>query len=132
MDNKYYIAPFIFFTLNIISMLFFMKKRFNKLIKKIQKEEPIFNKTYVTISYFIMILGLLIYVIPNVSYDNLLLDSIKYGASFGFVIYGLFDFTNLSIFKDYEFSTAILDIILGTFTYFITTFLTFKLTSKYN
>ena len=132
MDNKNYIAPFIFFSLNIISMLLFMRKRFSKLIKKIQKEEPVYNKLYIAISYIIMISGLLIFVIPNISNDNIFLDSLKYGGIFGFVVYGIYDFTNLSIFKNYEFSTAIIDILSGTSVYFLTTFLTFKLTTDTN
>jgi uncharacterized membrane protein len=129
MDNKYYIAPFILFTFDFIWLTFFMKKRFSNLIKKIQKEEASYNTVYSTLSYITMIIGLYVFVLPYVSSDNQLMDSLKYGGIFGFVIFAIFDFTNLAIFKNYELSTAIFDIFWGSFLYFITTFLTIQFTS---
>ena len=128
MDNKYYIAPFILFTFDFIWLTFFMKKRFNNLVKKIQKEEASYNTVYATLSYITMIIGLFVFVLPYVSSENQLMDSLKYGGIFGFVIFAVFDFTNLAIFKNYELSTAIFDIFWGAFLYFITTFLTIQFT----
>ena len=129
MDNKYYIAPFILFTFDYLWLTFFMKKRFSNMIKKIQKEEASYNTIYATLSYITMIIGLYVFVLPFVSIDNQLTDSLKYGGIFGFVIFAIFDFTNLAIFKNYELSTAIFDIFWGSFLYFITTFLTIQFTN---
>ena len=130
MNNKYYIAPFILFTLDIIWLSIFMKKRFNRIIKNIQKEEARYNKIYASISYIIMIVGLFIFVLPNITKENPFLDSLKYGGLFGLVIYGIFDFTNLAIFKNYELSTAIIDVIWGSLLYFCTAYLTFNFTKS--
>ncbi len=130
MKNEYFIAPFILFTLDIIWLSIFMKKRFNKMIKNIQKDEAKYNLFYASISYIIMIVGLFIFVFPNINKENLLTDSLKYGGLLGLVLYGIFDFTNLAIFKDYKLSTAILDVFWGSILYFTTTYLTFNFTVK--
>ena len=90
MNNKYYIAPFILFTLDIIWLSLFMKKRFNRIIKNIQKDEAKYNIIYALISYIIMIIGLFIFVLPNITQENALNHSLKYGGLFGLVIYGIF------------------------------------------
>jgi uncharacterized membrane protein len=130
MNNKYYIAPFILFTLDIIWLSLFMKKRFNRIIKNIQNEEANYNIIYASISYIIMIIGLFIFVLPNITKENALNDSLKYGGLFGLVIYGIFDFTNLALFKNYELSTAIFDVIWGSLLYFGTAYLTFNFTKS--
>jgi len=130
MNNKYYIAPFILFTLDIIWLSLFMKKRFNRIIKNIQNEEANYNLIYASISYIIMIIGLFIFVLPNITKENAFNDSLKYGGLFGLVIYGIFDFTNLALFKNYELSTAIFDVIWGSLLYFGTAYLTFNFTKS--
>jgi uncharacterized membrane protein len=77
-----------------------------------------------------MIIGLFIFVLPNITKENALNDSLKYGGLFGLVIYGIFDFTNLALFKNYELSTAIFDVIWGSLLYFGTAYLTFNFTNS--
>lgn len=44
----------------------------------------------------------------------------------GFCAYGIFDFTNLAIFKNYTLKTAIMDTLWGAILFYITTLITYK------
>ena len=45
----------------------------------------------------------------------------------GFCAYGIFDFTNLAIFKNYTLKTAIMDTLWGAILFYITTLLTYNI-----
>lgn len=72
--------------------------------------------------YILMVIGTIVFVIPQVnSYQN----AIIYGCLFGFLIYGIFDGTNLAFIKDYPLKFAMVDIAWGTFLMGITTLITY-------
>jgi len=89
---------------------------FSKAIKNIQKT-PLELRWYsVVITYIILITGLFYFIIfPN--------KSVAEGAFFGAVMYGVFDFTNHAIFKNYNLSLALIDMAWGTLLCAITTFI---------
>jgi uncharacterized membrane protein len=60
--------------------------------------------------YIVATLGIIFFVLPKAtSYSSALL----YGALFGFVLYGFYDFTNLATLKDYPWSLTLLDTAWG-------------------
>ena len=65
-------------------------------------------------AYVLMVLGLCIFVIPRVATCH---DAFIYGGLFGLVTYGIFDFTCLSLFSDFDVKLAIMDILWGSFVY---------------
>jgi uncharacterized membrane protein len=66
----------------------------------------------------------LIYPIANLcSKESVLIKSLKYGAFFGFVVYGIYNATNYAIFTNYNPITAIIDTLWGTFVFFIATYI---------
>lgn len=94
---------------------------FNSLVQTIQKTPMEINKTYAVITYVLLLIGLLTLSIPRVRQDSIVKDSLLYGGLLGLVIYGVFDFTNLTIFKDYNINTALQDTAWGSFLMAITT-----------
>ncbi len=61
--------------------------------------------------YIVATLGIIFFVLPKVtSYSTAFL----FGALFGFVLYGFYDFTNLATLKDYPWSLTLLDTAWGT------------------
>ncbi len=61
--------------------------------------------------YIVATIGIIFFVLPKVtSYGTAFL----YGALFGFVLYGFYDFTNLATLKDYPWSLTLLDTAWGT------------------
>lgn len=73
------------------------------------------------IVYLILALGITLFVFPL---SSTLLESLIYGALFGFVIYGVYDLTNFSTLKNFSLKMTIADLMWGTFLLGIVSFLT--------
>lgn len=78
-------------------------------------------------AYSLMIVGFIFIILPSLNNsskkDGFLIKSFKYGAVFGFTVYGIYNATNMAIFEDYSLSIAVMDTAWGTFAYFCTTLL---------
>jgi uncharacterized membrane protein len=61
-----------------------------------------------------------IYFFPN---KNRFILSLQYGGLFGLILYGVYNFTNITIFSNYNIITALIDTIWGSFAYFITVYM---------
>ena len=95
-------------------------------VKDIQKE-PFNAKLFYGIpAYLLMVISILVFVLPKISKENMIYDSIIYGGLMGLIIYGVFDFTNLVLFKNYNLNVAMLDILWGIVLFIITTYISKK------
>lgn len=111
----FFISWVILLTLDFIWIGIIMKNFYAKELSNIAKKErgklkP--NLIVAFIVYLILAFGITIFVIPI---SRTPLESLKYGALFGLVLYGVYDFTNLSIIKDYSLKLTITDLLWGTF-----------------
>jgi len=89
-------------------------KVFGNMIKTIQKGEPMKTRMIPGIlCFFVLAFGYTYFVLPKIRDEAIVLDSLKYGAIFGLVVYAVYDLTNLSTFGKYATSTAIIDMIWG-------------------
>ena len=79
-----------------------------------------------------MTLAIVIYVLPYISNDTIIKDSILIGGTLGLIIYGIFDFTNLSLFKNYNLKIAIIDTIWGSILFTLTTYISKTILNKIN
>ena len=96
--------------------LYLMRNNFKNMIKKIQNS-PLTMKIFPTIAcYFILISSLYYFVIYK---KGTLLDAFL----LGFFIYGVYETTNLAIFKDWNIYVFIIDLAWGGFLFLITTYL---------
>lgn len=116
-----FVGSLIIFTLLDFIWIMTNYSRYNDLISHISGEKITINYLGVIITYILLFIGLQKFVFPNIDNNNLFLSSIHYGGLFGFVIYGTYSFTNLSIFKKYSFNIAIMDTIWGSLLYILTT-----------
>ena len=90
------------------------------MVKNIQKSNMELNYFGAFYSYFFLSFSLYYFIIlPKKS----LLDAFLLGLS----IYGVFDGTNLAIFKNYQLDLSIIDTLWGGCLYFLTTFIYYKL-----
>ena len=71
------------------------------------------------------------FVLPNIKKESLYEDSIYYGFTFGIIVYGVFDFTSATIFKEWNMNLAIIDTLWGGFLYFISSYYGIYLANKY-
>lgn len=92
------------------------KSIFNKLVKKIQGENLEINMKGAIMSYTLIIFSLYYFIIKE---NKKPLDAFFLGLS----IYGIFDATNIAIFKKYDSYIAYVDTIWGGILYGLTTYL---------
>ena len=118
---QYLVAAIIFvildgFYLNLI------KSSFNKQIKSIQGSDIKVNIIAVGITYIFLIFGLNYFIIQRNR-------SVTDAALFGLIIYGVYEFTNMSLFTNWYLLTAIIDTTWGAILFGLTTGLVYKLES---
>ena len=82
------------------------------------------NYLYPIITYVFIILGVYFFVFPRISQENWAIDCILWGFLWGIIVYGIFDFTNLSIFTNYNLITATIDVLWGGILISVSTFIT--------
>jgi uncharacterized membrane protein len=109
------IGIFTLLVLDILWLSLFMGNRYQIMIPKIQKEKMILNY-YSAIGAYLLMIYLLINVVYK--YDMNLLESFL----FGFSLYGVYDLTCGSIFNNWNFKLALIDMIWGGCVYMISSF----------
>jgi uncharacterized membrane protein len=95
----------------VITLLF--KSKWEKNIQNIQGSKLNIKPIYAFITYILIPIGLFIFVYPKIDNKNWLQTSLLYGFLFGFISYGIFDFTNLALIDKYPLDLAIIDSIWG-------------------
>ena len=96
--------------------LYSMKDNFKKMITNVQKSDTKL-KIIPTIACYIILISSIYYSI--IIKNNTLLDAFL----LGFFIYGVFETTNMAIFKNWDYKIGIIDVIWGGLLFFITTYL---------
>ncbi len=116
---QYLLAAIIFVLLDGL-YLNLIKDYFNKQIKAIQGSDIKADFIAVGITYVFLIFGINYFIIKNNR-------SVKDAALFGLVIYAVYEFTNLSLFKNWTYLTALIDTIWGAVLFGLTTGIVYKL-----
>jgi uncharacterized membrane protein len=94
-------------------MLSSLSSVWKKTIEDVQGKTFKVKIHYAIASYILLIFGQYYFVYKHIPRSNWFNYALLNGFLFGFVTYGVFDFTNLAIFTDYALSTAIIDMIWG-------------------
>lgn len=71
------------------------------------------NWTAAAIVYFFITLGIMSFVLPKA--NGSLYQACIWGALFGAVTYGIYDFTNLAVLQNWPLKITLIDLIWGTF-----------------
>ena len=116
MLQRYVTSTLTLLVLDVLWLYMFMIQRYEIMVKKIQGSHIKVRVWSAICAYALMVLGLCIFVIPRVATYQ---DAFVYGGLFGLVTYGIFDFTCLSVFSDFDVKLAIIDILWGSFVYFM-------------
>jgi uncharacterized membrane protein len=125
------IATIILLILDFIWIGVYMGPQYNKLVENIQSFPMEVNLFSAIISYTLMIIGLNLFVLPNVTKETPFVDCLRYGFVFGIILYGVYDFTAGSVFKKWDFNLAVIDVLWGGFVYFISSYLATKFINQY-
>jgi uncharacterized membrane protein len=118
--NLFIVSSILLVLIDGVYLFFIGKPIFDKTVAAIQKS-PLTVKLAPAIFTYILMAVILNYFIISANkpaFDAFIL---------GFCAYGIFDFTNMSIFKNYNLKTAIGDTLWGAILFFIVTTLTYSL-----
>jgi len=110
-----FIIIYVYYVLIDGAMIFlYTGKVFGNMIKNIQKGEPMKTRMIPgIICFFALAFGYTYFILPKIRDEAIVIDSLRYGAVFGLVVYAVYDLTNLSTFGKYETTTAVIDILWG-------------------
>ena len=123
--KKFIIVSTLFLLFDYIWLQFF-KNLWGEMVSKIQLTNMKVKIKYAVPAYILMTLSVIIFVLPNIRDEYILKDSIIYGGLLGLIIYGIFDFTNLTVFTNYSLNLAIIDILWGTALFTIVSYISKK------
>lgn len=121
--KQYIISSVVLLILDFLWIGLYMGKKYTKEVPKIQGSDMDPKVIYAIFAYLLMVIGLNIFVVPNISKENRLMDSLKYGFTFGIVMYGVYDFTAATVFKDWNIQLALVDVMWGGFVYFMAAYI---------
>jgi uncharacterized membrane protein len=65
------------------------------------------------IVYILIPLGIVLFALPRVSYDDLTSTSLFWGFVYGLILYGIYDMTNYSLVSKWSLRMSIVDILWG-------------------
>lgn len=117
------IATTVLLILDFTWISLYMGKQYQVQIKDIQGEQMDPKIIHALMAYILMVVGLNLFVLPNIRKGYELQDSVKYGLTFGIILYGVYDFTAGSVFKKWNMKLALFDIAWGGFVFFISTYI---------
>ena len=66
-------------------------------------------------TWLLLVLGILCFALPRGIQNGSAMASLAWGALLGFVIYGVYDLTNLAVLRGWTLKVTVLDIAWGTF-----------------
>lgn len=78
--------------------------------------------------YLLLACGLVFFVLPKAGNIS---QAILWGALFGFIVYGVYDMTNLTILKDWNIKVSIYDMLWGTFATGLLSSIAFAIKNKF-
>ena len=125
--NQNIVATIVLLVLDVLWVTLYMRNAYKKQVQDIQGTEMNSRLYLGFIAYFLMVVGLNMFVLPNIRKGHELVDSLKYGATFGLVVYGIYDMTAGAVFKNWDLKLATVDIIWGSFVFFISAYVGTKL-----
>jgi len=109
----------------------FMGNQYKKQILKIQGSKMKVNFIFAICAYILMVVGMCVFVIPNIRKDHVLIDSLLYGLTFGLVLYGVYDFTIGAVLSKWNIPLAIADVAWGSFVFFISAYIGVTITNDF-
>ena len=120
--NSFIVSSILLVLIDSIYLYFIGKPVFDKTVAAIQNSSLVVNIAPAVFTYILMaiLLNYFIISVNKSAFDAFIL---------GFCTYGIFDFTNMAIFKKYNLRTAITDTLWGAILFFSVTTITYYLKS---
>ena len=122
--NSFIVSSVLMIIIDTVYLYFIGKSVFDKTVAAIQNSSLVVNIAPAIFTYILMaiLLNYFIISVNKSAFDAFIL---------GFCAYGIFDFTNMAIFKKYNLKTAITDTLWGAILFFSVTTITYYLKKKF-
>jgi uncharacterized membrane protein len=111
--KPFFLLVIIILAIDLLWINYIVGDMWKKNVETVQKSPMEIRKQYALLSYVLIIFGIYYFVQMNMTKDAYVKDSLVKGFIYGFILYGVFDFTNLAIFKEFDLKTAIIDMVWG-------------------
>jgi uncharacterized membrane protein len=113
-------------------MITILNSKWNYHVAEIQGSSiKIRSVIFPVIAYILIVIGIRLFVYPYFVLGDIKIGFIM-GLVWGVITYGIFDFTNLTLFEDYPLGLAITDTLWGGMLAALTGLLTFTIAKKFN
>jgi len=114
-----------------ICWLTLSRQGYSHLVQRVQGAPIQIQYAPAVASYICVILAITVFAIPMIEAKmkqnkHLLQTCLLYGGGLGFVIYGVFNFTNMAIFKNYDPIMAAKDTLWGVTLFTVSTYVYFR------
>jgi uncharacterized membrane protein len=106
------VSTVVLLVLDFAWLLLIMRGRAKRMIETIQQSELKLRLVPALLAYGFMVLGLLVWVLPRVEKNSVFL-----GTTFGLILYGVYDTTNLATIDKWDPVHAFIDVLWGGFLY---------------
>jgi len=95
------------------------KPMYSKMVLKVQNTPMKVKWVPAILAYILMYIGMIYFVIPKiiVNSDKSFLNVFKIAGTFGLVVYGIWNMTNMAIFDRFDYKVATLDTLWGVLIY---------------
>lgn len=110
----------------------YMGNQYKVMIRSIQGSDIEPKSLFIILAYLLMIIGLIVFVLPNIRKNHELEDSIKYGFVFGIVLYGVYDFTAGAVISKWDTKLTIIDILWGGIVFFMASYFATKIKGTFS
>ncbi len=103
--------------------LYLMRSMFNKQVIAVQGSPVVMNVYAALLCYAFLIFGIYYFVLREKK-------SVSYAFLFGLVVYGVYETTTLALFKNWKYTTAIIDTLWGGTLFALTTYIVYAINNK--
>lgn len=103
--------------------LYLMRSMFNNQVIAVQGSPVVMNVYAALLCYAFLIFGIYYFVLREKK-------SVSYAFLFGLVVYGVYETTTLALFKNWKYTTAIIDTLWGGTLFALTTYIVYAINNK--
>lgn len=122
----HYLATFTFLIgIDLIWITLVINKLYQDALSNMLRTNPIIWSAI--LAWILIPLGIVLFTVPR---SKNIKQSLFYGAMYGLILYGVYDFTNFSILEPYTLKMTVLDVIWGTFLCSISSLFSWKIKKK--
>jgi uncharacterized membrane protein len=109
-----------------------MKSSYNAMVQRVQHAPLTVKYIHAVASYICVVLGVVFFAVPlaRASGYPKFLAAVLYGGGLGLVVYGVWNFTNLAVFKDYDLVMGMTDLTWGIVLFTLVTYVLLNIKSK--